>query len=653
MAALSILQFDMSARIAELDAELEACSNVQGRQRAAIREFLLQEGIYSIGDITDEDKEDFREHLQQKEGFSERRIKCYVSGIEVLQFSYYAPLHEDFLKELEDGKEQDAVIRKAETFLLSHGIISTAEITYEVRNAYEQYLMASIAQSKVGEYVKALDNMKLAAIRRECEKAPFKARKLVYNGGKVFLLYHPDYAMAMSFYYLRNKQELLFDFSLPVAETVKHQIFFMLNYVLEKEKNWKSRRERFLVPLKLLYEFCVEKKSIEDLEQLEEEEIVAFREKLEALEVDKADIYIQIIDNIRKFLFLRAKKTNWQASVWYMERFNLQSDRMNPATPVVRIQFMQVHDKENRQYFQKYMQYMIGVTSLAINNIRHQFYSVSDFLEYCDEKEFSILTVTGQDMDAYMKHIDRDIQPATYNKRVVGVHKFFQFMVVKGYIEKVPFFAEYYLKNVVPQHHDRAVPEDTMGKMLSSLYLFPDNLRLMFLHLWCLGLRVNEVCTIKGDAYYRMDDAAWIRIYQNKMKAEKTVPIPETLYMLMKQYIADNSISSDEYVFKSENGGAFKAGTFRVQMIKKCEELGISNGDYIFRSHDYRHTVGTALYDHGASIQAVRDFLGHKSEEMTKQYLDFIPEKIDKANEEYFSIEKNSLVKGDKQNGKI
>ena len=61
MAALSILQFDMTARIQELDAQLEACSNVQGRQRVAVREFLLQQGIYSVEDITDEDKADFRE----------------------------------------------------------------------------------------------------------------------------------------------------------------------------------------------------------------------------------------------------------------------------------------------------------------------------------------------------------------------------------------------------------------------------------------------------------------------------------------------------------------------------------------------------------------------------------------------------------------
>lgn len=362
MAALSILQFDMTARIAELDAQLNACPHVQGKQRAAVREFLLQQGIYSVEDITDEDKQDYRSYLKSRMDFTDMRRKLYAASLEVIQLSYFAPQHEDFLRQLEDGKKPNAIIRKVETYLLSHGITSADEITYEVREQYEKYLRDSIS-SKIMENVKCLDNMKLTAIRQECEKAPFKERKLSYNGGKIFLLYHPDYELAKTFYYLRDKEELLFDFSLPAKEQVKHQIFFMLNYVLEYEKDRKLRRERFIVPLKLLYGFCIEQ-GIEDLERLEESDIDAFRKELDGLEVDKTDIYIQIVDNIRKFLFLRAKKTNWDANVWYMERFQLQSDRMNPANPVVRIQFIQVHDLGNRRYFQSYMQYMIGVTSL-------------------------------------------------------------------------------------------------------------------------------------------------------------------------------------------------------------------------------------------------------------------------------------------------
>ena len=82
----------------------------------------------------------------------------------------------------------------------------------------------------------------------------------------------------------------------------------------------------------------------------------------------------------------------------------------------------------------------------------------------------------------------------------------------------------------------------------------------------------------------------------------------------------------------------------------------IQNGEYLFKSHDYRHTVATNLYDHGVSRQGIRDYLGHNYEEMTMQYIDYMPKKIARRNEEYFSDEKNSLLsyvqKGEKDERK-
>ena len=75
---------------------------------------------------------------------------------------------------------------------------------------------------------------------------------------------------------------------------------------------------------------------------------------------------------------------------------------------------------------------------------------------------------------------------------------------------------------------------------------------------------------------------------------------------------------------------------------KKASE--IQNGEYIFKSHDYRHTVATNFYEHGVSIQSIRDYLGHTFEEMTMQYIDYMPRKIAKQNDTYFEKEGNSLL---------
>ena len=45
-------------------------------------------------------------------------------------------------------------------------------------------------------------------------------------------------------------------------------------------------------------------------------------------------------------------------------------------------------------------------------------------------------------------------------------------------------------------------------------------------------------------------------------------------------------------------------------------------------------------------IQGVRDYLGHSSENMTKQYIDFMPERIVSAEDKYFSKNQSFKLKG-------
>ena len=73
----------------------------------------------------------------------------------------------------------------------------------------------------------------------------------------------------------------------------------------------------------------------------------------------------------------------------------------------------------------------------------------------------------------------------------------------------------------------------------------------MFLHLWCLGLRASEVCTLKGNAYYQQGEDYWIQVYQVKMKNYKRIPIPQALYQIMKVYLKKHEIQPEEFIFKN------------------------------------------------------------------------------------------------------
>ena len=177
-------------------------------------------------------------------------------------------------------------------------------------------------------------------------------------------------------------------------------------------------------------------------------------------------------------------------------------------------------------------------------------------------------------------------------------------------------------------------------------------MRLMYLHLWCLGLRINEVCSIKREGYYLKEGVAWLRIYQHKMKMEKVIPIPMLLYRSMMVYIERRKIGLDSYVFQNSKGGPYLSAHYWHEMVDWCNEWGIRCGDHVFQTHDYRHSVATALYEHGASIQAIREFLGHKHENMTRRYIDCIQRHVDRSSEQYYKEQKSLASEWKEGSGK-
>lgn len=636
----------MLKRVLKLDTELlyeqlYVSKGVTGKAREFVAQYLLDCGIDSLDVITVTDLLDYRKYVHSLSMEKSHKV-YYANLLEQECFAYLISKHSQLYDYAINIVPSCAIRNKTIGFMFICGVYSADDIDYELRSAYHEYLTGTHV-SKVSEYVKAIDRLKIESIKHQNQENPLFTPKLKYENKKVFLLYHPSYQMAMTFYYVQDKEELLFDFSIATSAVMKRQIFRMLNHILETKENWHDRRERFLIPLKLFYQYCIQH-GIDDIEQITEKQIKGFRQSIDGKVGTKTDTYMQLIDNIRKFLFLEAKNTNWNANAWYLERFSFEDGRMNPAREIRRFTFGQIENRKNRDLLKLYMKYQLGVSQKSsIQTIRGQYYDILSFLLYLEGKGISAVAVTAEDMEKYINYLDKKgIQPEGFNRTLISVARFYGYIVTTKEISKAPLYFDYYFKNTFARHNDRAVSKESQKEILHNLKRFPMHLRLMYLNLWCIGLRINEVCVIKGGAYYWDGKDAWIKIYQNKMKNEKYVPIPTLLYQTMMKYITENDIGSDEYVFKNRRGGAYDAGTFCKQFKSCLEEVGITN--YDFKSHDFRHTVATYLYAHGASIETIRDYLGHKESDMTRQYLDYMPDIIDDANEEYFTSRPNKLA---------
>lgn len=311
---------------------------------------------------------------------------------------------------------------------MENGIENCENISYDIRSGYEMMLREG-GCAKISEYVKAIDVLKLDAIRRSSIENSSEINILNNYDKKVFLLYHPNYELAMTFYYVRDKEELLFDFSLDGSKIMKKQILSMLNHVLKEKMDWHDRRERFLVPLKMLYMFCIDN-SVEDIELLTLQQIEMFRSSICDITESMTETYMQIIYNITKYLFMTNERINWDANIWYLEKFAFPKWKMNSAYKTEKITFNQIGNSHNRALLKKYTKHQMGVSQkITLQTIQGQYYDIISFLLYCDGVEWEVVCFDDKKMGKYTEFVkSQNLQAETYNRRIASVIQLFDFI---------------------------------------------------------------------------------------------------------------------------------------------------------------------------------------------------------------------------------
>ena len=551
--------------------------------------------------------------------------------------------------ELEKCTQVNGTFRnKIYPFLVSSGIEHLTEIDYPLRIRFIDFAKKNFLQKQRNVMINAFDRIRQQAVWEEQKTLAGRQKyKLRYEDALTFLKYLPDQEIAEKYTIARDESNLVWDFRIACSEKMKQQIFRAIcSLSREKKSSWE--RNMSLTGLRCLYQFCV-RAGIDDIEQMELEEKERFAQELRRLprsEKSRKSMF-GILAWIQRHEFLSAKEIHWQANVWYLERIHIAGERINESNPAGCLIFEDVKNRENRELLKRYMKYLIAVSDLSVSNIRDKSMYLRNYLKFLDGEKLTVGAVVREIFEVYINQIlEKELEPKSFNTELLAVTQFYNFLLVRGEVSRMPYRPNDYIQKSFEIHHDRSVEADVSEEIISKLRYFPEYLRLMYLHLWGIGLRASEVCTLKGDAYEWDGRDAWIKVWQPKMRKYKRVPIPEMLYRLMKVYIKKYDIGADDYLFPNSKGGAFRYGTLRSQMLRYCEENQIHGGEYIFRSHDYRHNVATEFYDNGVPLSSVRDYHGHTYDEMTLQYVDHMPERVEKAADAVFRNPENNLAAG-------
>ena len=608
------------------------------RKNVKLKSFLEKQGITSLEEVDQSTCIAYVFHIFNDTALTDTQKRTYASAIETAIRCYYEAKQTSIILECDSLQINKNIRSKIVFFLSIHHINHICEITPVLRQEFVFYL-DSVGYIKTQEMIRALDLAKLSSIKADSNL--LRKKEFTYKNELMYLGYHPNYEVAKKFLYTQRREPLFFDFSLDVPEILKKQIFETLKYIVEEfnDRDNRYRIQHYILPLWNLYNFCM-KYEIADMTQFTSKEEENFRSYLSNISAHQLLSDKHIVGMVRKYLFLNAPTINWNANVWYFERFTFTAGRMNEARPIEALYFDSFDITDNVALLKDYMKYLIGLSPrYSIQSVYIAYYDTKELLKHLDRENIHLKDIKAEQLDAYInEYYLRENIPSTVNKVLGSLSKFFDYLLLKGLIHPILFPFETYWMQEVNHHHDLSVDDAYIDNIISILQDFPEQLRLMFLNLWCIGLRANEVCTIKGNAYSFDGTDAWFLVYQAKAKREKRVPIPMELYNLMTEYIRMNHIGKDDFVFQApKSKGPYRVGTFTKQMSSLLKTHGID-----FRSHAFRHTMATDLYTDGAPLQTIREYLGHSNVNMTKQYIDHLPNLLDTKSMEFFSSQVNN-----------
>src|SRR6266849_7383545 len=218
---------------------------------------------------------------------------------------------------------------------------------------------------------------------------------------------------------------------------------------------------------------------------------------------------------------------------------------------------------------------------------------------------------TATDVDTWIEAAFRhQLAPSTVATRLRLLQGFFAFLRDRGSLAQSPIrHPRHHI--LVPQDLPRPMAEDEVVAFFRVIDALRD--RTMFLLMLRCGLRVGEVSSLPWSAVDLGQGT--VRINNSKGHVDRVVYLAPDVAKALRQWQGHQAAAA-HYVFPSR-GTSLTARQIRNLMTGYLKLAGIPTA---YSPHSLRHTFATQLLNAGASLEVVKELMGHRSLDMTLRY---------------------------------
>ena len=316
---------------------------------------------------------------------------------------------------------------------------------------------------------------------------------------------------------------------------------------------------------------------------------------------------------------------------WDIRRLDIKVEGFNAARPRYIINFTSIRQEKIREVVKKYeyerlktRKYSCIIDDLKAINI------FSKFLYDNYPNIISLDMLTRDIVLEFLEYVEQlDMKHTTKAQRKGGIRVFLNLIVLYGWdnTPKIKLISkDDYTKRVVTL--PKPIDSDIIKKLNENLKYLPKEIARMAIVIQNVGMRVNELCTLKvGSVKKDLEGDYFLEYYQSKTNKSSRIPIKkEIAEVLLKQEAEVLNINKNSKFIFSKNGErpiSQESFSYHINKLAFEREIRDSNGKlYRFRSHHFRHTVATNYVNNGMDPNMIRLMLGHSNMKSIMNYID-------------------------------
>ena len=237
---------------------------------------------------------------------------------------------------------------------------------------------------------------------------------------------------------------------------------------------------------------------------------------------------------------------------------------------------------------------------------------------------FPVNSITGQHVLGFLDSTNaNDVTRKSYHRHL---RVFFRWLVQKDVIRRD--VTEDVTLRKVPSRFPRFLMPEDVEKLIQTIreggytqWLIP-----VIEATAHVGLRLGEVCNLQWDCVdleRRMLTVKNTTEFTTKSGKERSIPIPNRAFEVFQQLLEQrNGSGPDGFVFLNTHGDKltrfYLSRKFRIYRRRAGLPENIN-------FHSLRHTAASWLVMNGASLEAVRLYLGHSTIQVTQKYAHLAP----------------------------